>query len=612
MVVNYIKIQNFRSVENEKFSFDANLNLFVGINGSGKTTVLDALTIALSWLVSNVINSESAGREISFSDIRNGASYASIEISVTYESKKFTWKVVKTAKGAKNIYRSNLSKATNLAGILQDQFKSRGSLPLFVYYPINRNVNADIPVVSDSNFGVIEAFEELTGKINYGHFFDWFRLQDDLINERVASRSKWMSKNKYWLKRKVKKIFVLLEYPRGKDLEHDERDLLRHFTRDDFIYEDPAYFFHEMLRLIHLVKFKFGYSYEVDRIFHGIEYLIHKMESFSRDSRDKAVDPDLFPYKNLEIIIHQLYELINDNTQDKGPIISLIWESLSLGILLSFWWIRDISREKIEHDLENYTPLKYSDSREWMDQISRFIISLRKRFKSEAVLIESRSFGARELNLISSAIEGFTPEYTNLRVARVPTPHILVDKYDTTLQLNQLSDGEKNLLVMVGDLARRLCIAYNENKEPLSQSGIILIDEIDLHLHPKWQRIVIPNLRRIFPNCQFFISTHSPQVVSHVMPNHIYLLINEGNTLRYSKAIESYGKNTDRILEDLLGVHARPAKEKERISKLFELISENRFKEAEVELTSLRNLIGDDPELVKAQVLIKRKEILGK
>jgi len=76
--------------------------------------------------------------------------------------------------------------------------------------------------------------------------------------------------------------------------------------------------------------------------------------------------------------------------------------------------------------------------------------------------------------------------------------------------------------------------------------------------------------------------------------------------------LESYGMNTDRILEDLLDVDARPSKEKKELHKIFQLIQDNKIEEAKTEIIMLRNLIGEDPELVKANVLIKRKEILGK
>jgi predicted ATP-binding protein involved in virulence len=86
-----------------------------------------------------------------------------------------------------------------------------------------------------------------------------------------------------------------------------------------------------------------------------------------------------------------------------------------------------------------------------------------------------------------------------------------------------LSDGEKCLLAMVGDLARRLAIANPDYPDALQGEAIVLIDEIELHLHPSWQRNIIPALKRTFPKCQFIITTHSPQVLSYIQPKNIYL-----------------------------------------------------------------------------------------
>ena len=67
----------------------------------------------------------------------------------------------------------------------------------------------------------------------------------------------------------------------------------------------------------------------------------------------------------------------------------------------------------------------------------------------------------------------------------------------------------------------------NPNSDyPLQGEGIVFIDEVDLHLHPKWQMEIIDKLRTIFPNCQFFLSSHSPHVLSDLTPRQIFILDN--------------------------------------------------------------------------------------
>jgi len=189
-----------------------------------------------------------------------------------------------------------------------------------------------------------------------------------------------------------------------------------------------------------------------------------------------------------------------------------------------------------------------------------------------------------------------------------PDGDLCIEKNGTLLHINQLSAGEKMLMILVADLARRLIIANPSNDNPLEQDGVILIDEIDLHLHPSWQRAIVPNLMDIFPNCQFILTTHSPQILSHVKPESIFI-IKENSSLHPE---ESYGKNTDRILEDLMDTDARPSKEKQRLHNLFVLIQNKKFAEAKDLIEELQTEIGMDSELQKAKVLLKRMEIIGK
>lgn len=92
------------------------------------------------------------------------------------------------------------------------------------------------------------------------------------------------------------------------------------------------------------------------------------------------------------------------------------------------------------------------------------------------------------------------------------TPRIMIKRRIGTLSLKQLSDGEQRLFSLFVDIARQLSI--NRPSETFGEGeAIILIDEIDVHLHPKWQRRIVPALEDLFPNCQFIATTHSPFVI---------------------------------------------------------------------------------------------------
>ena len=204
------------------------------------------------------------------------------------------------------------------------------------------------------------------------------------------------------------------------------------------------------------------------------------------------------------------------------------------------------------------------------------------------------------------------PEFANLTVRRSPL-RMEVEKNGERLTVNQLSDGEKCLMAMVGDLARRMAIANPLRDNLLEGEGVILIDEIDLHLHPKWQRMVVPKLAAVFPKCQFLVSTHSPHVVTHVQPENLFLLKMTGEGLASLRPSESYGKTVERVLEDLMGLETtRPDDVTTALQHIYDQINKGDLEKAGKAIDELKNRIGEDPELIKASVLIKRKELIGK
>lgn len=144
------------------------------------------------------------------------------------------------------------------------------------------------------------------------------------------------------------------------------------------------------------------------------------------------------------------------------------------------------------------------------------------------------------LDAVRRCMASILPEYSDLKVSHRPLAFTM-KKGDETLKLNQLSDGEKCYISLVCDIARRLAIA-NPSSDPLMGEGIVLIDEVDLHLHPQWQQSIVSRLVDTFPNCQFFITSHSPIVASDV--NGKVFSIKNGEVM----AQHTYGKLSSNIL----------------------------------------------------------------
>ena len=118
---------------------------------------------------------------------------------------------------------------------------------------------------------------------------------------------------------------------------------------------------------------------------------------------------------------------------------------------------------------------------------------------------------------------------------------IEIFKQGCCLDFAQLSGGERCLVALVGDLARRLVIANPDLANPLKGTAIILIDEIELHLHPKLQRQIIPKLKQTFPNCQFVITTNSPLVLSHIPGECVWKLTQRDGESRVVQSESTYG-----------------------------------------------------------------------
>ncbi|WP_254173023.1 AAA family ATPase [Planktothrix pseudagardhii] len=241
-------------------------------------------------------------------------------------------------------------------------------------------------------------------------------------------------------------------------------------------------------------------------------------------------------------------------------------------------------------------------------------------YENEIRLRKNTNYRNKNLEIVRIAITKFLnnfpkTHFDNLHVVRVSTsqelrklgfnPTFTIEKNGQSFKLEKLSDGEKMLLMVVTDLARRLAILNPSVEEPakvLEGKGIVLIDEVDLHLHPQWQRIVVPALTNTFPNCQFIVTTHSPQVLSQVHKENVFILEN------YEVIEETpytFGKDSNSILYELMGVTERPLEVQKELDECFQLIDDNKIQEAQIKLQNLTNLLGeDDPELVRAYTLI--------
>jgi len=216
--------------------------------------------------------------------------------------------------------------------------------------------------------------------------------------------------------------------------------------------------------------------------------------------------------------------------------------------------------------------------------------------------------GLKHLSSLQKAAEHFMPECKNLRAEMSPKSRLIVDKAGTTLDLRQLSDGERGMFALVLDLAKRLSQANPKLDDPVRDgSAIVLIDEIDLHLHPKWQRTVIKKLTETFPNCQFIATTHSPQIIASVEPEQVLLLTNSG----VIQPERTLGMDSNWILRHLMEADDRPSESISAIKEVESLIRDAKFKFAREFITKYRKQGLDLPEWAVLETRMARLEVLA-
>jgi len=264
--------------------------------------------------------------------------------------------------------------------------------------------------------------------------------------------------------------------------------------------------------------------------------------------------------------------------------------------------LRDFERlsslvENSEERLEKIDPLNFKALSVEMKKMEE-AVRLMRRIQSQPK--ES------QLSAVRSALESFMPGFRNLKVRRKPRLHMTIEKNNETLDVAQLSQGEKSLMALVGDIARRLSMMNPQLSDPLLGNGVIIIDEIDMHLHPQWARTLIERFTSTFPNCQFVLSTHSPLVISDYKDALIYSL--ENGVLNPVPSL--YGEDANTVLLGVMDTDIRNAAVAKKFNDLLDLIQDSKLILAKALLSELENEIPVyNLELNKAQLMLRKEEL---
>ena len=227
------------------------------------------------------------------------------------------------------------------------------------------------------------------------------------------------------------------------------------------------------------------------------------------------------------------------------------------------------------------------------------------------------SYRLNDLSAVRLAIESMLDGVSDVRVETEPLRFSVSvtrsEETTDTIELDQLSDGQRAVLALAADLAWRMARGNPHLEDPLASEAIVLIDEVELHLHPSWQQRILNDLRRTFPNTQFIVSTNSPQVLTTVEPKHIVELAREeGRIVAGSAAGWTYGAEAGDVLSVAMGVDERPVNDfTEALVRYSRLVSEGQGEsdEALALRASLELLSPDDPALARADLEVRKHRL---
>lgn len=206
------------------------------------------------------------------------------------------------------------------------------------------------------------------------------------------------------------------------------------------------------------------------------------------------------------------------------------------------------------------------------------------------------------LNVVRKALLQFVgSKFSNPRIETRPLRFAMDEKLPDgnvrELRIEQMSDGFKIVTAMVADIASRMAEANPGMENPLDASGIVLIDEIDLHLHVQWQRSILKKLSEVFPHIQFIVTTHSPIILSGAVDNAQFVLLS-GNCIKDLRAADYSRYDISQLLLsnifDLPSIHSQAIEE--QLKRQEELLAKQKLtgKETE-ELNTLNDQLSTLP-----------------
>lgn len=240
-----------------------------------------------------------------------------------------------------------------------------------------------------------------------------------------------------------------------------------------------------------------------------------------------------------------------------------------------------------------------------LDAESNIKLFVRWLQKMQLILIQkNRPIG--ELNAVTEALRVFLQRLLDttediLIYYDFRKDEVMVDIGNDSLPLNMMSAGYQSVIGMVTDLAYRMALLNPQlrDKAVIETPGVVLIDEIDLHIHPKWQWRIVNALKNTFPKIQFIATTHSPIIIASCEENELIYLYEKDGEIKNIQAKNPYGWLIEDVLTDIMGADKRSPETEKLIKRVEELyLKKVRKSISSDELHQMKQISNDLLELL--------------
>lgn len=254
----------------------------------------------------------------------------------------------------------------------------------------------------------------------------------------------------------------------------------------------------------------------------------------------------------------------------------------------------------------------------WRDDISSGVINigefsqwfrLRQEIENNIIINIDKSYVDKKLDFVRKAILSILGDsFTKIYYKVSESSSIVLIKDGVELELGQMSDGEISSLLLAGDIARRVAIANPSISDFKEADGIVLIDELDLHLHPEWQEKMMSILMDSFPKIQFIVTTHAPKILNSVDDNvKIISMFEEDGKKKAEDVGQLSGWSASDILNNYMGTSSYSKSTEKLIDDLHKALDEKKYDEARVLVDNLqKNSGGKNKEVIRANIVLSK------